>query len=272
MQTQHQTHELHVEPRSLKRYVAWVVAAGISLFMVGIVTGVPLEIFILINVYAVLLGGALFTAHRQGPGGVRRLFSGIFRWRIGWASWALVVGALPAATIAVAVLTGTYTPPADGWLLVLGDYLFRTFIFGALIVNIFEETAWQGLVQRNLTRRFGLLKAAGLTAVAFAAFHVPMSFANGASTAEALAVTAVVVAMAPAMRYLMGRTDHTTGGSLLAVGVLHASVNASGQLSVVDGDWQYAVGLGVVTVAVLAVDAVRARSNTAVMYADAAAP
>jgi hypothetical protein len=48
--------------------------------------------------------------------------------------------------------------------------------------------------------------------------------------------------------------------------VLHASFNASGKLSVVDGDWPYVVGLVVVTVVALIVDVVRSRSHSGVLY------
>ncbi|MDQ3432207.1 MAG: hypothetical protein M3467_08300 [Actinomycetota bacterium] len=65
--------------------------------------------------------------------------------------------------------------------------------------------------------------------------------------------------MAPALRHLLGRTDLSTGGSFLAVGVLHASFNASGSLDVLDGGWQHIVGLAVVAALALIADVVRSR-------------
>lgn len=50
-------------------------------------------------------------------------------------------------------VTGTYVAPEDGWLPVIGSYLFTTFIFGALALNVWEETGWQGMVQRHLLGR-----------------------------------------------------------------------------------------------------------------------
>jgi uncharacterized protein len=250
---------LQLDRRTLARYVGAVVALGIAVMAIPAVLGIESGPFILILVYVVLLGGAIVTARRAGDGGVGRLFSGALHWRAGWLNWAIAVFAIPVATMLVAAATGTYSGPSDGWLAILGDHLFLTFVFGALIVNVFEETAWQGLVQRNLTRRHGLLKASWLTAIPFAAVHLPLSFVGDVTTSEALVASAFLVAVAPVMRYVMGRTDHATGGSLLAVGVMHASFNASGQLEVVDGDWQYAVGLVIVAALLLLVDARRRR-------------
>lgn len=246
--------------------MAGVLAVGIPILAIPAVFGGEDGLFILILVYVVLLGGAIMTARRTGAGGVRRLFSGALHWRIGWRNWAIVAGAIPAATIAVAAVTGTYVSPPDGWLSILGDYLFLTFVFGALIVNIFEETAWQGLVQRNLARRHGVVKAALLTSVPFAAVHLPLSFVGDVTLTEALVASTFLIVVAPVMRYVMGRTDHATGGSLLAVGVMHASFNASGQLGVVDGDWQYAGGLAIVAALLLLIDVARARSRDADLY------
>jgi uncharacterized protein len=254
---------LELDRRTVAWYVGAVVAVGIPLMAIPAILGLESGPFILILVYVPLLGGAILSARRAGPGGIRRLFSGVLRWRIGWLNWAIVIGAIPIATIGVAAMTGTYTRPSDGWLPILGDHLFLTFVFGALIVNVFEETAWQGLVQRNLTRRHGLLKASLLTAIPFAAVHLPLSFVGDVTTSEAAVASAFLIVVAPVMRYVMGRTDHATGGSLLAVGVMHASFNASGQLDVVEGDWQYAGGLIVVAALLLLADAGRRRARTA---------
>lgn len=266
MKDEPQQQAIHLERRVVRRYVTGVVGLGIPIMAIPAVFGTEEAPFILVLVYVVLLGGALLVARRSGPGGVSRLFSGVLHWRIGWRNWAVAVGAVPVATIAVAAATGTYVDPPEGWLAVLGDYLFMTFVFGALVVNIFEETAWQGLVQRNLARRHGLLKAAALTAVPFAAVHLPLGFVGDATAGDALVATAFLIVFAPAMRYVIGRTDHATGGSLLAVGVLHASFNASGQLGVVDGDWQYAAGLAVVAAVLLLADVRRARSAQDRLY------
>jgi uncharacterized protein len=245
---------LAIPRASINRYLTLVLALGIPLLAVPAVAGLPIEPFLLALTYGLLLGGAILLARRSGPGGVKRLFSGALHWRIGWRNWSLAVVVIPLVTIAIALVTGTYAAPPDGWGAVISDYLFITFVFGALLLNIFEETAWQGLVQRNLTREHGRLRAAALTAVPFAALHLPLSLVGDVTAGEALGSAALILLMAPAMRYVMGHTDHRTGGSLLAVGVTHASFNASGQLEVMRGGWQHIVALAVIAGVLLAIE------------------
>jgi uncharacterized protein len=244
---------LRLTPTSVRRYLALVLSLGIPLLAIPAIAGLPLEPFLLATTYVLLLGGAVAVAHRTGPGGVRRLFRGVLLWRIGWRAWAVAVAVIPLATVAVALLTGTYTDPPDGWAIVLGDYLVFTLVIGALFLNVFEETAWQGLVQRHLARRHGQLRAAMLTAIPFAALHLPLSLVGDVTAGQAAVAAALIVVMAPAMRYVVGRTDQRTG-SLLAVGITHASFNASGQLEVATGGWQHIVGLALVASVFLVID------------------
>jgi len=84
-----------------------------------------------------LMGGAtLVTALSEGRAGVRRLFAGTIRWRVGLARFVVVVAGMPLLTLLVGALTGTLRSPPEGWLGLVGSYLFQTFIFGLLIVNL----------------------------------------------------------------------------------------------------------------------------------------
>lgn len=255
MQTDATTQHLQVPSRLVHRYLVAAVTIGAALMTVPALSDLPVEPFILAMVFGPLLGGAVFTASRTGPGGVRQLLSGVVRWRFGWRYWALAVVAMPLVTVTVAAATGTLVSPADGWLTTVVNYLVATFLIGTLIINLWEETAWQGLVQRHLTGRFGLGKGALLTAVPFAVIHLPLGFVGGATLREALVASILVLVMAPPFRYLLGRTDYATGGSLLAVGVLHASFNASGALDVLDGGWQHIASVAVLAAGALLLDA-----------------
>ena len=261
MQTDATSQALQVPPRLVHRYLVAVMILGTALMALPAVTGLPAEPFILAMVFGPLLGGAVLTARRSSPGGVRQLFSGIFRWRIGWRYWALAVLVLPLTTVTVAAATGTLISPTDGWITTAVDYLVATFLVGTLVINLWEETAWQGLVQRHMVGRFGLARGALITAVPFAIIHLPLGFVGGATLGEALVASLLVLVMAPPFRYLLGRTDYATGGSLLAVGVLHASFNASGSLDVLVGGWQHIVGVAVVAAVALLLDARRRTSQ-----------
>ncbi|MGV8910419.1 MAG: hypothetical protein ACOH1Y_15660 [Propionicimonas sp.] len=64
----------------------------------------------------------------------------------------------------------------------------------------------------------------------------------------------VLIVVAPVMRLLIGSVLLDTAGSVLAIGLLHASFNAAGRLSVLGGGWwQNLVALAVLTAVVLAV-------------------
>jgi hypothetical protein len=69
----------------------------------------------------------------------------------------------------------------------------------------------------------------------------------------------VLIVVAPFMRYLIGMTYLGTAGSILIVGLLHASFNASGQLPAFTGFWQPIAALVVLIIPVFVYRAMRLR-------------
>ena len=64
-----------------------------------------------------------------------------------------------------------------GWVAAaVGDVLVRHARFPGLLINLWEETAWAGFAQSRLMARHGLMVGSLLTAVPFAAIHIPMQF------------------------------------------------------------------------------------------------
>jgi uncharacterized protein len=68
-------------------------------------------------------------------------------------------------TVVLAAASGTLTNPERGWAAEIGWYLFNTLIFGALSLNLWEETAWAGFAQSRWMARHGLLVGSLITAV-----------------------------------------------------------------------------------------------------------
>lgn len=211
----------------------------LSLLLLGnILPGILAELLILLGT-AVLVTGAA-----DGRPAVRELFQRAFRWRVGPGWWAAALLALPVLTVLIALATGTFHQPSSGWASLLGNYLLNTLVIGALLGNIWEELAWTGVVQHRLMDRHGPAVAALLTAIPFALIHLPFAFADkgfaGTPWADVALSWAVLFLFAPFFRSLMGSAYLGTGYSLLIVGVLHASFNASAstKLDVFDGDWQ----------------------------------
>ena len=228
-------------------------ALGIGWLSLGtaVALELPLEPFLLLANFGGLLGTALvITARTSGWPGVRSLLAGVVRWRVGFGWWVLALAALPTATLAVAAVTGTLHAPQGGWAAMTLAYLTGTVVVGALTFNIWEEVAWAGFVQTRLGRRHGLVRGAALTAVPFAAIHLPLAFVGHPSRGELVVTVVALFAVAVVFRTLAGVVLDATGGSVLLVALTHASFNASGQLPAVQGQWQGVAALVAVTTVV----------------------
>ena len=203
----------------------------------------------------ILLGAAtMVTAVRDGRSGVRQLYARTVCWRIGVGRFAVLLLAMPALTLAVAAISGSLRAPASGWAAEALGYLFLTLVWGALLGNVWEETAWAGFAQSRLMKRHGLLRGSLLTAIPFALIHLPLAFEEHGlrgTTGRDLAITwTVLILSAPVFRYLLGMTLLDTGGSVLAVAVLHASFNAAQSMGSVHGWWPAYVALPILTLLV----------------------
>src|SRR5918997_4742739 len=204
----------------------------------------------------------LITAWTSGRGGVRRLLASLLRWRVGIARWLLVLLALPLLPLAVAAATGTLEAPPKGWLDIATTYLLTLLVL-LITANLLEEMAWTGFVQTKLMARHGLLRGALLTAIPVFVIHLPLSYeTNGLYRTrweDALLNWALLLVGLLFFRYLAGVLMLDTNGSVLAVGVLHASFNASGGMAVVPAGWQYVPALVLLTVLVAAYRRLRGR-------------
>ena len=240
--------------------IAWTVLIGLTLVGVSIQLSLPATTLVGIAGPAVLI-----TYWGGGRAGVRGLLSGVLRWRIGFGRLAFVAGAVPAMTLAVAAATGTLHNPNGGWGQLVLTYLVGLAV-GVVATNVWEELAWSGFVQTRLTARRGLFLGAALTAPLFAAEHLPLVVAVGGPV-KMLAVAGTLLAMSVIFRYLIGMVLVDTAGSILAVGLLHAAFNASGNLSAVHGAWQPMVALVPLTLGMYAYRAIRDRRRRPAMPA-----
>jgi membrane protease YdiL (CAAX protease family) len=152
--------------------------------------------------------------------------------------------------VTLAAGSGTLGSPDGGWATAVGWYLFNTLITGALIANLWEETAWGGFAQSRLMARHGLLVGSLLTAPLFAGIHVPMYFWGDPTGSEVARNLAILFVMAPVYRYLLGLHLLDTGGSVLAIAVQHAAWNEAQDLDAVEGEWQAIVAVVLLTVLV----------------------
>ena len=189
----------------------------------GIVLGRPAEEWLaLALLLLVLLPAALaVTALADGRPGVRALVRRAVRWRVGAGWTATITFALPALALTLAFLAGGRWREGAGAAL-LARYVWAV-ASGTLVINLAEELVWAGAVQARLAQRHGLAVAALLTALPFAGVHVPLLLMGSEPLLPQVAILLVAGAM---VRLLYGLVLAGTGGSVLAVAVLHASFNA----------------------------------------------
>ena len=208
--------------------VGWPLMSVPALTTHGVLPGGPLpqEPFALGTTLLVMLPAALWvTAVADGRPAVRALLRRAVRWRFGAGWWATVLLALPVLTLAVGVAAGQGLQTGD-LLPALASGAFSV-VTAVLLVHLWEETVWAGFFQGRLEQRHGFLPAAALTAVPFAAVHLPLAFIGDLTAARVgLAVGALFV-LGMVMRLLVGATVRGAAGSLLAAGIVHASFNAS---------------------------------------------
>jgi uncharacterized protein len=247
------------EHRPLRRYATEHPITALCVVAIGLT--VPLQMALLVAGLDVFLGklaelffltgtAALITAWIGPPGAVRRFFGGLLQWRLGLGRWLMLLLAIPTLTIGVAAVTGTLHNPDHGWAGVGLTYLVFLLLI-LLTASLWEETTWSGFVQRRLINRRGLLVGSLLTAIPFGLIHLPLAFEGdgwaGTTWHEALVNWAFLLGALPFLRYVAGVLLVDTRGSVLAVAVLHASFNASGDLTVTPQGWQYVPALLILT-------------------------
>jgi uncharacterized protein len=173
-----------------------------------------------------LLPAALFvTWASDGRAGVRILLRRAFHWRVSLWWWLTVLFALPALTVGLALLLGDALRPVDFSSLVVSQLtlLFVNFI----VTNLWEETAWTGVFQTRLEERHNWLVAAILTAIPFAAMHLPLQFfLNQPVTSGSLAAAfGLYLILGLLVRPLLAVFRRGTGDSILLVALLHSVFN-----------------------------------------------
>jgi membrane protease YdiL (CAAX protease family) len=223
--------------------------------LVTLLEGWPIGLALIVELAAFVAVPISLSAVIGGKPEVKRLLSGFLRVRIGLGRWLLVLLAMPAITVAVAIVSGTYVSPPEGWAALATTYVVEGLLLLGLTGNMAEEAAWSGFVQSRLMKRHGLVVGSLLTAIPFSLIHLPLAFDEhglwGTPWTDVALTWAVLIAVAPALRLLIGCLFVDTAGSLLAVGFLHAAFNASGRLSVLDGGWwQNVVAVIVLTLVV----------------------
>lgn len=213
-----------------------------------------------------LFPAALYvTWATDGRQGLRALLRRTFRWRVNPGWWLVVLLGLPTLTVGLAVLLGDEVRPVDLTSMFVSQATFL--IINLVVTNLWEETAWTGVFQTRLEERHHWLVAAILTAIPFAAAHLPLQFFLGKrGTAGSLAAAfGLYFVVGLLVRPLFAVYRRATGDSLLLVALLHSIFNRTANqngiaATLVDGDARMlALLIAVVGLTVVTAIAVRPR-------------
>src|SRR3712207_5885172 len=121
----------------------------------------------------------LTSALHGGRPAVKVLLRRLVRWHVRPVWWLVAVVALPTTTVVLAALFGDSVHAPSGGVLARE---VLSIAVALLLINLWEETAWAGFVQTRLEHQHTFVVAAALTAVGFAAVHVPLRIINGQAT------------------------------------------------------------------------------------------
>lgn len=237
--------------RPLLVFAAITLPLGWVLLSAYQVLGLPQEPFALATTLLGLVPAALLlTARQHGRDGVRRLLRDVVRLPRPWWWLPVAMLALPAVVWSVASLLGGAVALTSA---VLVSFTVDLLV-GAVVINLWEEMAWTGFVQRRSMARWGVVVGSLFTALLFAGIHLPLAFDGAHDAGDVVMGVGVLVATGIGLRLLIAGVDTWSGRSLLTIGLLHASFNSTADLVDADHDWVRlltAVLLGVVAVAVV---------------------
>jgi membrane protease YdiL (CAAX protease family) len=234
---------------------AVALSVGWALLSAYQILRMPSEIFVIGTLaIGLILPAVIVTARESGRAGVWALLRDAIRIpRPVW--WApLSVLALPSLVWAAAAAVGG-AQPLSGTL--LADVAVQL-ITGAVIINIWEEMVWTGFVQRRAMSRWGTTIGSVVTAILFAAIHLPLAFDGARTPGDVATGIGTLIGAGIGLRLLIARVDSWSGRSLLTAGLLHASFNTSASLVEPAYDW---VRIAVTVAAGLAVYAGSSRHS-----------
>lgn len=181
----------------------------------------------LLGVFAPAIVAIALTALNEGRGGLARLLAPVGHWQVGARWYAFALGYMVAVRLIAAVIHR----------IALGDWprfgetpvvLMMAAILVSTWVQAGEEIGWRGYALPRMARHLGLGPASAVLGGIWAVWHLPLFFIpNAGSTGQSFPIYLLhVTAISVAMGWLYWRT----GGSLLLVMLMHASINNTSEI------------------------------------------
>lgn len=185
-------------------------------------------------VLSLIVATFLTTALHGGRPAIHALLRRMLRWRVQPVWWLIAVVALPTTTVALSVALGDSAHVPGGGV-IAREVL--SIVVALLLVNLWEETAWAGFLQSRLERRHNFYIAAALTAIPFAAVHLPLRIINGATTPESLGIAfLILLVISFIFRSLIGMVLRGAANSILLAATTHTFFNRSNNIDGIAAD------------------------------------
>jgi membrane protease YdiL (CAAX protease family) len=162
-------------------------------------------------------------------GDLRKWVGQFFHWRIGARWWAVALGLPLVILVAGSVLFVALGGPVDlSSFPFPGIYLFAL-VWGTVWGGGQEDLGWRGFMLPLLQDRYTALTSSLLVGVAWAGWHLPL-FLNATTTHGGWPLSQQLLWVVSILSgsVLWAWMYNSTGGSVLAVAVFHAGVNAMG--------------------------------------------
>jgi membrane protease YdiL (CAAX protease family) len=193
--------------------ITWGLQAPLLLARWGVLDG-PDELFLpffMLGIFGPLLA-ATWCAWLEGQEAeVRRLFSGLLRFRVPFV-WYVVALGLPALLL-WATLSGLELAGRSGPTWYLGGA--SGVLFG-LVIGIAEEVGWRGYATPRLETRYGAVGASGFVGTLWTLWHIPMFLFAGIPLSLLLVMLLYFIGGSLMFSWLLCRT-----GSLAIVVLAH---------------------------------------------------
>jgi membrane protease YdiL (CAAX protease family) len=206
------------------------------------------------------LGAAfLVTAVTDGAPGLRLWRGRLFRWRVGWRWYILVLVGLPAILVlATLPLPGAIEALRLPEVAVVSTYVLFL-VVQILVTGVAEEPGWRDYALPRLQRRHGPLLGTVILGPLWAGWHFPLFLTTWAGPTFRPSAIPQFVVLAVVFSTVITWVFNKTRESLPIVMLLHANFNNF--LSIgwphffpgLDARWSYApvIGLGVVTLLIV---------------------
>ncbi len=227
--------------KPLIQFVTVAVPVGWVLLTIPFLLDLPVEPFVLGTLFLGLVLPTVVLTRRDPTASMRQLLRDTVR--PPRPLWLLLPAALviPGAVAAVAALLGVGVPLTASF---VANLAVMNVLSSLVVVNLWEEMAWAGFVQRRAMARWGFAGGSVVTALAFTGVHLPLSLYGADGISDVAYNIGVMVVSGIGMRLLIGAFDEWGHRSILALGLIHATFNASSELLDPGSEWvRYAVTL-----------------------------